>query len=91
MPPYRAHRIPPPVNPQMRQIDVQVYGDRNLPVGRARVPVESLQDFEAAWQGFQKRWPHYTFEQFLRYVLKRGAVAAARCVWLNSIPAPKSD
>lgn len=85
------HRIPPPVNPVMRQIDVQLYGDRNLPLGRARVAVDTLQDFEAAWQGFHAKYPQYTLEQFLRYVLKKGTIVAVRRVWLNSIPAPRAE
>jgi len=83
-------KLAPVADPQIRQIDVQVLGDRNMPVGRARVSAQHLEGFEAAWHAFREQHPQYTLEQFIRYVFAKGLVAATRAVWQKSIPAPKS-
>jgi hypothetical protein len=86
----KERRLPPPTDPQMRTLDVQVRGDRGLMVGRASVPIDRLPDFEAAWQGFHAKYPHYTLEQFVTYVLMKGTVVAVRRVVFNTIPPPRT-
>jgi hypothetical protein len=83
-----ATRLPPPDDPQIRTLDVHVKGDRGHLIGRASVPAELLLDFEAAWQAFHAKHPHYTLEQFLRYVLIKGTIIAVRRVVFNTIPEP---
>ena len=85
----REKRIPPVKDPLFQRIDVQVVGERNLPQGAGRIPVDLLPDFEAAWRAFQERYPAYTLEAFLRYVFKKGTVVAVRRVHFRTIPPPR--
>ena len=80
--------LAPVAEPQIRQIDVQVLGDRNSPVGRARLTEPHLEGFEAAWLAFREAYPHYTLEQFIRYLFTKGIISATHAVWRKSIPAP---
>jgi hypothetical protein len=87
---YRREKpLPPPTDPLIRTVEVRALGDRGYLVGRVVVPVELLVDFEAAWQGFHAKYPHYTLDQFLRYVLIKGTIVAVRRVLYNNIPYAK--
>ncbi len=84
-------RLAPVKDPQIRQLDVQVYGDRNAVLGRARIPEALLGEFEAAWLAFRAAYPHYTMEAFVRYVYQKGLASAVHAVVQRHIPAPKAE
>lgn len=81
-------RIPPPVDPAFKTLEVHVKGERGHVVGRATVPVELLLDFESCWQHFREKYPQWSLERFLRYVLIKGTIVAVRRVTYNTIPEP---
>lgn len=85
-----GYTLPPLAHPQIENVEMQVYGARSRPLGRSRIPLAHLKNFEAAYEGFRAVYPQYTMEQFVRYVFAKGVHAAAVVVHSRQVPAPRA-
>lgn len=95
MPRLHELKLPPLTHPpQVQRVELQIYGLRNELLGRGRISALQLGErahaFENAFDHFKAAYPGYTMEQFLRYLISKGLVAATRAIVLKSIPPPRS-